>query len=421
MRFYKPLLAAVLFASLPVMAMSDDSKDKTKESEQDFLMQLNGKSKDFIKHAREQGWLDNYKPEDVKKLVKQYEEEAKNIASDAIPIVEKELKQKLVSAVKGLPFFGVDREADRIIFISFSMSRGQIRSALKEAKRVNARVLIKGFIKGTTHITETTNRLMALVEGEQPAIQIDPTEFKKWAVTKVPVIAYYDGERSIRAAGVINFDWLDREINGLPESTKLYAFGEQGEVRPVVEIDLIEMMKDKLSEYDFEKRRKETWDNYWARSYNAKLDLPKAEKTETWYIDPTVKVLEDITTPEGTVLAQKGQVMNPLTDIHAPFKYLVFNPNDKEQVAWAKQKLKDNITIGNVKLMVTHIDAAGGWKAYQDLKKEMNWHIFQVPEVLVERFMLSGVPVEIGEHNGLFKITQEALISDEAVTEQKGE
>ena len=407
MQFYKWLASGLILVSAATLA--NDETDKSKNSQFEFLQNLNGKSKEFIEEAKKRGWLDNYQPEDVKALVKQYEKEAKQIAGDSVTFVERELEQKLTSQVEGKPYFGLDRDADRIIFISFSMSRGQIRAAMREAARVKARVVIKGFLKGTSNITETAQRLMALTDEQQTPIQIDPSEFKKWAVTKVPVIAYYDGERSVRAAGVLNFDWLEREIKGLPEETKLYAFGEQGPVKKVEEIDLVAMMKQKLSEYDFETRRKETWNNFWARTYNNKADLPRAEKTETWYIDPTVKVIEDVTNHEGDVLAHKGQVMNPLLEVHSPFRYLVINPQDKEQIAWAKKKLKEHGSIGNVKIMATFIDQDKGWEAYQAIKKDLRWHVFQLPEMMVDRFILSGVPAEIGEHNGLFEVTQYSL------------
>ncbi|MFK5949631.1 MAG: TrbC family F-type conjugative pilus assembly protein [Methylococcales bacterium] len=359
-----------------------------------------------IKTEKQKGTLDNISSEQAITLAKKYQTMAKEIGQVGINITEKALEQKLTKDAQGKNYFGEGRDKDRIIFISFSMSRGQIRAALKEADRVKARVVINGLLKGSTNIIATMKKLRALSGNTLPVIQINPSEFSRWAVVKVPVIAIDDGKNKYRATGIITFDWLEHEIKFLDNKESLWAFGNQGKTYPIVEQNIIEAMKTKLAQYDWKGQLKKTWDNYWERTFNKELDLPNANKDETWYIDPTVKTTKDIINQQGRLLAPKGKVMNPLLDFGVPFKLIIFNPNDKKQVEWAKQVLKNTKITGDIMLLATQINPANGWNGYMSLKKQFNWHVYVLQSQIKDRFMLSGVPAVVEPYNGLIKVKQ---------------
>lgn len=402
MQYFKHItLLVILGVSTFVFA-----QEKQSAEERNFLRNVNKSSVELIKQAKENGLLDDITGPDAVELAKKYQKEAKEIAGKTIEIAELALEQKLTREVEGKPFFGEGREKDRIMFVSFSMSRGEMRQALKEAARVDARVVINGLLKGSTHIVDTMKKLRGLSADEFPVIQINPKEFEQWAVVKVPVIAVYDGEKRYRATGTLSFDWLEREAGFLEESVKLMAFGNQGKTYPIVEEDLITTMQNKLAEYDWEGQKKKTWDEYWERSYNADLDLPSAEKNEVWYIDPTIRIKEDITNIQGKTLAKGGQVMNPLAKMGVPFKLYIFNPDDKYQVVWIKEQMNNTDIRGDVMVVATHIDQEGGWDAYTELKKDLNWHVYTLQKEMVEKFLLSGVPAIVEPFNGLVKVEQ---------------
>ncbi len=71
-----------------------------------------------------------------------------------------------------------------IVFISFSMPEGQINALMQEAKTIGATVALRGLINDDFQETFITLRQLA---GELDAgLIIDPTLFKRFAVTTVP-------------------------------------------------------------------------------------------------------------------------------------------------------------------------------------------------------------------------------------------
>lgn len=399
----KPILTLSLI-SLSFMSSAQTEEEKT------FLKNINKEATIVIQKAKVDVQNGKYKHIDgdaAIKLAKKYEAQAKEIGAISTDIameaIESELQEEITQVDNP---FGEGRDKDRIIFISFSMSRGEIKQALQTASTVKARVILNGLMKDTNHIKETLVKLNALSGNKYPLIQLNPNEFDKWNIKKVPVIAIDNGKQVFRATGTLDFDWMEREIMHVPDDVKRKAFGNRGRTYPVEEENLILAMQRKMMDIDWESKKKKTWDTYWSRTYNSMLDLPSATKTEAWYIDPTVEITKDITNDQGKRLAKGGQVMNPLSKFGVPFKLFIFNPDKKEEIEWVKEQHAKTDMKGDVMYLATHIDQERGWEAYQSLKAELGVHIYVLQPQIVERFLVSHTPSIVEPYNGLVKVQQ---------------
>lgn len=419
MQFYKVAsLIFLIFHSSIAVSKAEPTEVKKKQkvniqrklsdADNEFLRGMVENSKTLIDSELSSGTYQTLTDNAVE-LAEKYKEKAVSIqknSRDSIQEAPNTYEEELTKKVRGEPEFGEGRDMDRIIFVSFSMKRGEIRQALREASRVKARVVINGFLKGTNHITDTVKRLRALSGDKFPVIQINPTEFKKWAVTKTPVIAFWDGHRRVRATGVLSFDWLESKAKELNPEEKLWAFGVQGKTTKVEEIDLVEMMKAKLSEYDFEKRKEETIKTFWSRSFNKDLVLPSAQEDSAHFINPAGMVTKDIVNNEGMTLAKKGKVINPLASEYQPFRLYIFNPDEENQVDWVKKHIEQEDYNGRNQVVATHIDPEGGWEAYQELKTKLQSHVFALQPIIVNRFQITALPAVVSTEGKLIKVQQ---------------
>ncbi|MBJ6934440.1 hypothetical protein JG626_18875, partial [Vibrio cholerae] len=86
-------------------------------------------------------------------------------------------------------------------------------------------------------------------------------------------------------------------------------------------------------------------------------------------IDPRVQFHKDVTAKDGTLLATKGQVVNPID--HFPGMSLtlyIFDGLSEQQRALVHEEIKNG--YGKIGLMTSRIDKEEGFKFISDLSKE---------------------------------------------------
>lgn len=124
--------------------------------------------------------------------------------------------------------------------------------------------------------------------------------------------------------------------------------------------------------------------------------LSLAEKNEVRYFDPSIQVAEDIRTPDGVLIAAKGEVRNPLDVMPLTKKLFFFDGRDRDQVALAKR------LAATYKLDFLPILTAGSWA---DLSKEMNTAVyFDQMGKMSQRYGLTQIPVLLQQENKLIRI-----------------
>ena len=74
-----------------------------------------------------------------------------------------------------------------LVFVSFSMPPEELKQRVKDAAQLNIPVVIRGMVNGD--MRATANAVANLVkESNTGGVQIDPTTFRKYNITAVPVL-----------------------------------------------------------------------------------------------------------------------------------------------------------------------------------------------------------------------------------------
>lgn len=74
-----------------------------------------------------------------------------------------------------------------LVFVSFSMPPDELKQRVKDAAELNIPVVIRGMVNGD--MRATANAVAGLVkEGNTGGVQIDPTTFRQYNITAVPVL-----------------------------------------------------------------------------------------------------------------------------------------------------------------------------------------------------------------------------------------
>lgn len=84
-----------------------------------------------------------------------------------------------------------------LIFVSFSMPSDELRQRVQDAAALNIPVVIRGMVNGD--MRATANAVAGLVkESNTGGIQIDPTVFRKYDISAVPVLIVACGNQGDR-------------------------------------------------------------------------------------------------------------------------------------------------------------------------------------------------------------------------------
>ncbi|MDF5484982.1 TrbC family F-type conjugative pilus assembly protein, partial [Vibrio parahaemolyticus] len=214
-------------------------------------------------------------------------------------------------------------------------------------------IVFRGIPEGM-NLGQGVKAIQALAAKKDPVpnIIINPTLFKTYNITAVPTIVMLEdeplpGEQPnvvAQVSGLSDPVWLAREVDNGEKGD----LGVKGPVEKISEPDLIDVAKKRLANIDWEEKKKQAIERFWTKqNFN---ELPRAPKSRTREIDPSVMITSDINTPDGTVFAHAGDVINPLCDPKEvckpgtrPFTQavVVFDPLDKKQMELLAKKLPE--------------------------------------------------------------------------------
>lgn len=135
----------------------------------------------------------------------------------------------------------------------------------------------------------------------------------------------------------------------LGQTITLYAkdFGVRGKIAPIVEEDPIVLIQSKLKTMEecgeLERHNRELQKKTKTTIERPKPveGLSKAKETRIFYYDPTYIVPEDLKDHAGQIFYKKGTKINPLETVSLSQNLLFFDGDDDEQVAFAKETLKE--------------------------------------------------------------------------------
>ena len=282
------------------------------------------------------------------------------------------------------------------IFISYSMGDNVLADIFKRnAGKKDTQLVMRGFPEGMT-FAQGFKRFKTIVEKEKmtvmPNFTVDPPLFEVYGITEVPAVVRAQGipeaiasvspkrdypKLIAKVSGLASDEWLKEKI----EAGETGDLGNRGNLFQIAEPDLIEVMKAKVAEVDWQKKQEEAFNRYWD---NRKFDvLPIAEETKEIRIDPTFTVPADIKDLAGNLLYGAGDKVNPLDMRPFTETVLIFNPTRPDEIERVTEYLKEHKKAGLKKpiFVATEIDKKRGWDAYSEVSDKFDSHIyFMVPE-----------------------------------------
>lgn len=113
-----------------------------------------------------------------------------------------------------------ERQVDAtLVFVSFSMPLEELTPRVKDAAQLNIPVVIRGMVNGD--MRATASAVAGLVkESNTGGVQIDPTKFRKYNITAVPVLIVACGKQG---------DTVDRLQGDLTLHQALKRVAEEGD------------------------------------------------------------------------------------------------------------------------------------------------------------------------------------------------
>jgi conjugal transfer pilus assembly protein TraW len=355
------------------------------------------------------GDLERFSEKNLAEQVKQNENAAKLIAKDSMGSLANTLTEKfgfeagLASAFSNQP--KPEEQLVKGIFISFSMTDAQILEAMRAAVKDGSQLYLNGLKRGHQGMHDTIRNLqkIGMKLPVKPDVRFQPKKFEKFGIKVVPTMIYATPEKTVLVEGMLNMQWLQNKHDSEGVEGNL---GNYGSVFAVEEESIIETFRKRMESHDWDGKKEKAIDGYWAKqSFNT---LPRATKAQTWYIDPTVRVQKNISNPQGQLLANAGDVINPLKSAPIPLTIYAFDPTDTEQLQWAHNRVNSDNNNGQVMLMFSRIDSEKGWDHLAALRKHFKREMYQLPKELIKKFDLKALPVKVTTivDKGVLKIEQ---------------
>ena len=120
-------------------------------------------------------------------------------------------------------------------------------------------------------------------------------------------------------------------------------FGVKGQTFPIIEKDIRVLLKEVIDRSA--SRRGQSFETATISQLTSKpanlqstTTLKEAEKYRCFFFDPTIKLKEDIKDLDGTLIARKGDQINPLRNSTVGTGLLFFDGDKEKHISWAKKQ-----------------------------------------------------------------------------------
>ena len=273
------------------------------------------------------------------------------------------------------------------VFVSRSLGQPVLEEIFRSIAGTSTVAVFRGIPEGSRigpAVSEIHAMLSAFDIDPMPNVTINPERWQTFGVEDVPTVLIADGDTEIaRVSGMTNVRWLREQI----------AEGEDGDlgIRGPIDVpsepDLIEVMRDRASNLDYAAIRDKTIKSYWGDV--PMEDLPAASEDSQRVIDLSLRVTQDITTPDGRYIARKGDIINPL-DIRPFTRRLgIFDATRANEVAFARQQAE---SYDNTILMASRFDRDQAWDGFNALEAQIGEPLYRLTEDVLTRFRVRATP-----------------------------
>ncbi len=193
---------------------------------------------------------------------------------------------------------------------------------------------------------------------------------------------------------------------GSPVTLQAKDFGVRGKIASIEEQDPIVLIQSKLKTME-ERGELEQHNRELQKKTKAAIERPKpveglskAKETRIFYYDPTYIISEDLKDHTGQIFYKKGTQLNPLETVSLSQNLLFFDGDDDEQVAFAKENLKEKLAENSVKLILVK-------GAPLVLSEELKVPVyFDQSGLLTKKLRIHHVPALVTQHGLRLRIEE---------------
>jgi conjugal transfer pilus assembly protein TraW len=207
----------------------------------------------------------------------------------------------------------------------------------------------------------------------------------------------------MRAFRVVSFAVCAAGLLGMTASSGAQSH-TLGPTYPIAEPNLLKeikrVLKEKEKSGELAKLQKQAMERSTQSAMNPRAveGLSRTRQARTFFFDPSIVANQRITTPEGRVLVEAGQRVNPLDQMAMTQQLVFFDARDADQVSKAQALIAK--AGGRAKPILT----AG---SYIDLQKRWGKPVFfDQSGTLVRKFGISQVPAVVAQEGRLLRIDE---------------
>lgn len=181
--------------------------------------------------------------------------------------------------------------------------------------------------------------------------------------------------------------------------------GQMGQTWPVIEPDLLAVIKARLDEAQANGRI-EALNRQFADKVKRRVMQPAAvagvgpaSETRSWEFDPAIVVENDIRDHQGHLIALAGQRVNPLTLSRFAKQLIFVNGDDAAELAWAMQRGGDEVA------KIIFVDGS----PFAQMKTHRRRFYFDQGGRLIAHFGIRHTPAVVERRGDLLLVTEQAI------------
>lgn len=282
------------------------------------------------------------------------------------------------------------------ILISDSMGDEEIHNLMRDLNhRKDVSFVLRGLLPTEKTITDVGKRIHDLIRSGNydnvPTVYLDPRPFRDVQAEYAPQILMYRGkELLLSATGLANPDYMQEQY----EEGKTGDLGNFGATHKISERDIEDVIRERAAKLDKQKLIENAKNSYWDKV--TFLQLPQAIETQTREFYPIITLNEDITTPDGQVVAYQGQQINSLTQMPFTLRLVIFDATDKDQMEFVKH-LPDSPL--QTRYITTRFDRTLKWDAIKKVENELNSPVWMLNTDIIDSFDVRKIPTIVTADN----------------------
>lgn len=397
--YFKTMTAAILFSCLSLNVSGYSLTDEDKQSIEQGKKNAEGVDLSGLLQGRARNSAD------LDAKVKEAVEQSADIAGGAM--TGKAQKEQAIAACQN---------QKQYLLVSRSMGQESLKDAMAEASgNSELHLIFQGIPDGMTVQEGVLDiQRMAREFDPVPSVGLNPLMFRRQNVKDVPHSilfspGHWQGNKCVQSViasmrGLTNYDYLLKQV----ENGRSGNLGKLGPTVAISEENFMDAIEEKIKTTDWDSMKKRAAETVWT-DYPME-NLPAARTDRIFQIDPTVVAIRDIVTPDGEIVARKGDRINQLEVM--PFNQLlvILNPLREKEIEAATQIIAQGKADGlKVSVLATKIDRDHGWESYNKIVKTMGQHVFLLTQEVRQRFQIRSTLSVVTAEEGKFLIREVAL------------